>query len=91
MNSLQEPTFDDVYKRFHPKILQYCFHKVNQNMDIAEEIVQESFLALYLAWDKLNSHSDAVLFSWLQKTSRNILSKYYRQLKCLSKNLKTYA
>ena len=40
MNSLQEITFDEAYKMFHPKILQYCYYKTNHNMNIAEEISQ---------------------------------------------------
>lgn len=80
MNSLQETTFDNAYKMFYPKILQYCYYKANHNMSIAEDIAQETFLALYLSWDKLYSHSEALLFSWLQKTARNITSKYFREL-----------
>lgn len=87
MNSLQEITFDDAYKMFHPKILQYCYHKTNNNMNIAEEISQEAFLALYLSWDKLYFHSKALIFSWLHKTAKNMLSKYFRQLKKLSNTI----
>jgi len=67
MNSLREPNYDNAYNQFYPRILQYCYYKVNHDMGIAEEITQEAFLALYLLWDKLRSHSDAVMFSGYRK------------------------
>lgn len=70
-----EPAFDTLYRRYVVRLLNTAFHKTNSR-DLAQELVQEVFMELYLHRSKLEIHTS--IQGYLFTILRNKIFNYYR-------------
>ncbi len=77
----EEVTFEEVYLKYNDAIFRYCYHKLNLDRHAAEDIASDVFTALLLKWDNLETHTKPGIIKWLYSTAKNMLMKYYRDMK----------
>lgn len=71
--------FKKLYELYSKYIFSYILKLVNYNKDLAEEILQESFLQIFISLDKFKGNSD--IKTWMCKIAKNICFKYFRKNK----------
>lgn len=62
---------------YSDKMFSWAFHKIN-NREIAEDLVQDTFLAAYQAMDKFEGKSEPV--TWLFGILNNRIADYFRKI-----------
>ncbi|MCX7997471.1 MAG: RNA polymerase sigma factor [Leptospiraceae bacterium] len=92
MLSGNEKEFDYFVKKYYPQVLAQCL-RYTQNMDEAEDFVQEAFL---IAYEKLSTFKGESKFSsWLYSITQNLLlmkSRNEKKSPCTSlENLDTFS
>lgn len=70
IQSTDEITFEELYKKYSPDLFLYVFHTLNHSNEVAEDITSETFTILFEKWENFNPKSYPVLISWLRKTAR---------------------
>lgn len=70
-----EAAFDTIYKRYLVRLLNTAFQKTNSR-ELAQELVQESFMELYLHRHRLEIHTS--LQGYLFTILKNKIFNYYR-------------
>lgn len=78
--------FDNFYKSDKLKFYKFFFNRV-YDKKIAEDLVQDFFLKVYLNLDKFDNNK-ALWNTWLFTIAKNILIDYYRKNKHLNNNIK---
>lgn len=76
MKGLIAMNFDDIYRKYYHKILNYCYLKLN-NQELAEDCTQEVFLALSKKMHKLKL--DTNVGAWLYKSAKIEISRCYKK------------
>lgn len=76
MKGLTALKFDDIYKEYYHKILNYCYLKLNSR-ELAEDCTQEVFLALYRKMHKLKL--DTNVEAWLYKAAKLEILRCYKK------------
>jgi RNA polymerase sigma-70 factor, ECF subfamily len=77
MLSGEEASFEEFFAKFFPGLYRFALGRVNQNTQIAEEVVQQT---LTRAISKLATYrGEAALFTWLCTFCRHEISAYLRQ------------
>jgi RNA polymerase sigma-70 factor (ECF subfamily) len=63
--------FDELYKRYSPKVYTYCRKVLNFNNDLAEDVFQETFVRFF---ESINSENHQItnLAAYLIKIARNL-------------------
>ena len=74
-----ELVFEDFYKLYYNKLLNYCTISFGIDESDAEDIVQNAFLALYQSWDSFDTHTEPGLFVWIRKTIKYMAYTYNRK------------
>ncbi len=70
------------YNKYKAKVFNFTLKMVNDR-DIAEDIVQDVFLKLYVNFP-LIKNKNSIIF-WIFKTTRNLIYTYYREKQKLEK------
>lgn len=70
--------FDDIYKEYYHRILNYCYLKLN-NRELAEDCTQEVFLALSKKMHSLRL--DTHVGAWLYKAAEIEVLRCYKKQK----------
>ena len=78
MHKKQEQLINDLYKNYARMIRDWAYRHTG-NIEIAEDIMQETFLILLVKIDKVIEHEDPR--KWLFRTARNVLLHAYRDMK----------
>lgn len=71
------PNFESIYTKYSPKIYKYAY-RYFKNKEDAENIVQETFVALLTKWEHLQHHPN--LAGWLYTATGYCIKTYYKQL-----------
>ncbi len=58
-------------------------------MDHSEDVAEEAFIELWKHWNKLDSHAEFVLFTWV-KNAVTLISKSYRRQQAKEPNITEY-
>ncbi len=70
-------TFPQVYETYYDSVYKMIYMRL-LNRDDTEDVVQETFIRAYSAWDSYNSGKAGVL-TWLYAIARNTLINYMRK------------
>ncbi len=72
-----EMSFEQFFEKYYFHFfVNYC--KVHLHVDHSEDVAEEAFIELWKHWDKLDSHAEFVLFTWVKKAV-TLISKSYRR------------
>ncbi len=82
-----EKAFKALYQHFHMKLYHYILQYV-KSVHVAEELVQEAFIKIWLKRSELNEQKDFPSFLFVM--TRNMIYDHLRQLASRSKLHKTY-
>ncbi len=66
----EEGLFDDAYKKFYVPLHKFAYRMCG-DMDLAEELVQETFMAAIINMDKLKEYPEKRMKNWLYFVVRN--------------------
>ncbi len=78
-----EDALETLYERHVDGLYAFVFYRVGRNSTIAEDVVQDTFLAAMQRLDTYDGQRGTVR-AWLCVTSRNIIRKHLRQAKTTS-------
>jgi len=78
---LQIKAFEALYREHKGRILGYCMRLV-RNEDVAEELMQETFLRVWRRMDTLDVSK--VAWPWLEQIAKNVCRDRYRQARRLA-------
>jgi len=67
--------FDMLYARYFPRIYSFVYSRIRSHAD-CEEIVQETFLAVFRSIDRYRGSSS--LLAWIYGIARNLLNNHVR-------------
>tara|TARA_B100000809_G_C15127932_1_gene527093 strand:+ start:721 stop:1233 length:513 start_codon:yes stop_codon:yes gene_type:complete len=84
-NICQEKTFETVYKRYSKDLRRFIFFKT-QDLDKAEDILQETFITL---WDNCSKVEYETVKSYLYKVATNIFLNTIKHDKVVRKHQMT--
>ncbi len=68
---------EQLYQRYFDRLYSLVFHQVDRNQDIAEDIVQETFLAVLNSVGKFRGQSK--LYTWLCSIAYHKIADFYRR------------
>lgn len=71
---------DKLYKDYYNKLLWYCINLSRNNISIAEDIVQETFMRALENAHILNDLAESQCRSWLYRTAKNIFIDKVRRM-----------
>lgn len=71
---------DKLYKDYYNKLLWYCINLSRNNISIAEDIVQETFMRALENAHILNDLTESQCRSWLYRTAKNIFIDKVRRM-----------
>jgi RNA polymerase sigma-70 factor (ECF subfamily) len=72
-----QQAFDTFFKEYFPRLFRFTLTRVDNNEDLAEEIVQRT---MCIVVRKMGSYrGEALLFTWLCQICRNETSAVFRQ------------
>ena len=71
--------FEDFYRLYYSRLLNYCIISFGIDESDAEDIVQNAFLSLYQSWDAFDTHTEPGLFVWMRKTIKYMAYTYNRK------------
>ncbi len=74
-----ELVFEDFYKLYYNRLLNYCTISFGINESDAEDIVQNAFLELHKEWVTFETHTEPGLFVWMRKTIKYMAYTYNRK------------
>ena len=69
----------ELYYRYFDRLYSLVFHQVGGNKDIAEDIVQDTFLAMLKSAGNYRGHSK--FYTWLCSIAYHKIADFYRQQK----------
>lgn len=72
----KDEIFTNWVNSYSDKLYSWAFHKTS-NKEIAEDIVQETFLSAYKSFDKFEEKS--TVYTWLSSILNNKIIDYYKQ------------
>ena len=72
-------TFDEAYERFYASVQRYCYYRNGRNLYYAQEAASEAFLVLLQKWEKIRSHEEKYIASWLFGTAKNKMKEIHRK------------
>lgn len=78
MHRKQEQLINTLYTKYARKIRDWAYRHTG-NINIAEDIMQETFLILLIKIDEVIEHEDPR--KWLFRTAKNVLLHAYRDMK----------
>lgn len=88
MDPIGEQEFEELVKQYGTELLHICFMYL-KNYQLAEDAVQDTFLAVYQNYGRFRG--DSSLKTWITRIAinkcKNILRKKYLQVECFPLNL----
>ncbi len=76
MNTKLNSSIDFLYKNLGQKILKFLLKRNGGDLEVAEAVLQDAFVATYQSFHTF--HSKSTYFTWICKIALNKLSDYYR-------------
>ena len=73
-----EPHFNELYQRYFQRVYNFTFLRVRNHAD-AEEIVQETFTAVFRSMEAFRGQSS--LLSWVYGIAKNTVNNHLRRLR----------
>lgn len=70
--------FEAIYKKYTQKIFDYFWYRVGHQKEIAEDLLQETFIRAYKNLSRFNLRSSSY-YSYLLTIAHNVLVNYYRK------------
>ena len=70
--------FGRLYEKYLDRVYRYIFYRVGQNAQLAEDLVQTTFLR---AWEKLETFDTGSFQAWIYTIARNLLIDHIRSHK----------
>gem|GEM_PF-324188 len=74
--------FDQIYKKYHEPISQYFYFRTGENVQIAEDLTQETFYKA-LQYLEMFQPMNASYLTYLMRIAHNLLVNYYRRIQTL--------
>ena len=71
----EKEAFGKLYAIYVDRLYRYCFFRVGNNRELAEDIVQSAFIK---AWEKLETFKKGSFQAWLYTITRNTLIDHVR-------------
>jgi RNA polymerase sigma factor (sigma-70 family) len=71
-------SFEEIVKKYEAALLRYATRFVS-SADIAQDIVQNTFIKLSLHWKPESDHSQAELSAWLYRVTHNLAVDHIRR------------
>ena len=62
---------EELYEKYHMELLRWC-HGMTENLQTAEELVQEAFLRAMLHTEMLETLDENQCRAWLYRTTKNL-------------------
>lgn len=78
--------WDEIYEKYHPELLRWCLGAC-QNRELAEDLVQETFLKALQNADTFEDLGPSQKRAWLYRTMKNLLYDRYRRAVLESEHL----
>lgn len=73
--------FNEIYEKYKNLVLKAAYIYSGENYDVAEDITQETFLKLYIGFDKLkNGNIPAWLYTTAKNSALNMKKKTNREI-----------
>lgn len=69
--------FEAVYRKYAPKVFNYFWYRVGHNKEVAEDLMQETFVRAFQALPKYVVKNGSYL-TYLLTIAHNLLVNYYR-------------
>lgn len=69
---------ENLYGKFHKDLLSYCT-AMTKSRSSAEDLVQETYLRVFIHWDEVEDLSTNQCRAWLYKTARNLFIDQVRK------------
>lgn len=70
--------YEALYKKYAQKVFNYFWYRVGHQKEVAEDLLQETFLKAYKSLPKFNLRSYSY-YSYLLAIAHNVLANYYRK------------
>jgi RNA polymerase sigma-70 factor (ECF subfamily) len=70
--------FEHIHGRYVKPVYRYLYQRVGKSRDIAEDLLQETFLRAWVHVPKLKKKS-AYALAYLLRIAKNLLTSYYRK------------
>ena len=70
--------FEKIAEKYRKPLFKYCYYRLRSDKVLAEETVNDVFVALYKKWDELNLNGN--IRAWLYRVADN----------CIKHNLESY-
>jgi len=77
MRSGDSAAMEELYNTYRDKLYSLVFERVGNDQAVAEDLVQETFLAALNSLDKFRG--DSQLYTWLCSVARHKISDFYRR------------
>lgn len=74
----EKEAFGKLYAIYIDRLYRFCFFRVGNNKELAEDLVQSTFVK---AWEKLATFQKGSFQAWLYTIARNMLIDHYRGVK----------
>lgn len=71
----EKEAFGKLYELYVDRLYRYCFFRVGNNRELAEDLVQSSFIK---AWEKIDTFKKGSFQAWLYTITRNTLVDHIR-------------
>ncbi|WP_347924794.1 sigma-70 family RNA polymerase sigma factor [Pontimicrobium sp. SW4] len=88
MKLTKEDFFSALFDKYYKRLFNYSF-KLTKQRDLAEEIVQETFIVLWKKMDSI-SNDDRSIESYLITTLKNKIIDFYRKNATKEKHINLY-
>jgi len=72
--------FSEFYQKYFDKVFNYIYKRI-LDYEKSLDIIQESFLKLFLSFEKIKSKDEKVLKVYIYKVSASCITDYKRKLK----------
>lgn len=69
--------FNTLFENYQPTLFRFIYYKTN-NYDLSTDIVQETFLKVWL--NRQSLRADTIFLPYLMKISKNLLKDHYKHL-----------
>jgi len=76
-------SFGELYKKYSDRVYSYFWYRVGHNKDIAEDLMQETFVKAFQHRKKFRVREYSYL-TYLLTIAHNLLIDYYRKAKAIS-------
>lgn len=78
----QSIDFGKIYDRYHKKVYEYFFYRTNHDIELAEDLTDETFLRAFAHFSQFQDRGYAYV-TYLMTIAHNLLVNHYRKQKSI--------